>query len=158
MDPMEKKPDIFDKIMGLPLLRLLKPFYLAHKEKLLYLFFGGLTTLVSLVSFALANGPLGLNEHIANVLSWVLAVLFAFVTNRIWVFGAAGAGLRELSVQMCAFFGGRLATLGFEELILLAFVTWLRVPALPVKVAALVAVVILNYVISKRFVFRQRMR
>ena len=150
------KPDIFDRMMALPVLRIFEPFYRKHKEVLLYLFFGGLTTVISIASFALFYQLLGLNELIANILSWILAVLFAFFTNRTWVFAAPTSGAGEFLRQMAAFFGGRLATLAAEELILLVFVTWLALPAVPVKIVAQVVVIVLNYVISKVFVFRSK--
>ena len=65
--PEEKRPDIFDRIMRLPLLRMLEPFYQKHKESLLYLFFGGVTTLVSFLVFWLFEGPLGLDALLANL-------------------------------------------------------------------------------------------
>ena len=82
---MEKK-DIFDKIMSLPGLRIFEPFYKKNKEVLMYLFFGGLTFLVSVVTYAYFNVVLGMNELIANIFSWIIAVAFAFITNKIWVF------------------------------------------------------------------------
>ena len=151
-----RRPDIFDRIMRLPLLRLLEPFYKKHKEGLLYLFFGGVTTLVSWVIFWLFEGPLGLNEHIANLVSWVVAVAVAYLTNRIWVFTAHATGLRAVLIEILAFYLSRVASFGIEEGILLILVTWLALPALPVKIAASVIVVILNYVFSKLFVFRKR--
>lgn len=63
-----------------------KPVLHKYKEVLMYLLFGGLTTLVSVGVFALFESHFGLNEHISNIISWLTAVLFAFVTNRIWVF------------------------------------------------------------------------
>lgn len=149
------KPDVFDRLMALPVLRMFQPFYRKHKEVLLYLFFGGLTTLISIASFALFYHLLGLNEHAANVISWILAVLFAFLTNRAWVFSAGTGGGTTFLRQMASFFGGRLATLGVEEALLLVFLTWLRLPALPVKIAAQVVIIVLNYCISKFFVFRK---
>ncbi len=150
------KPDLFDRLMALPGLRVFGPFYRKHKEVLLYLFFGGLTTLVSILVFALFYNALGINELVSNVISWVLAVLFAFFTNRVWVFAAPTEGRADFLRQMASFFGGRLATLGVEELILLVFVTWLKLPALPVKIAGQVVVIVLNYIISKCFVFRKK--
>lgn len=149
------KPDLFDRLLALPLLRRFAPFCRKHREVLLYLFFGGLTTLVSILSFALCYSALGINELVSNVISWVLAVLFAFFTNRAWVFSARTEGTADFLRQMVSFFGGRLATLGVEELILLVFVTWMELPALPVKIVAQVVVIVLNYIISKCFVFRK---
>ena len=149
---MDEKQDIFDRIMKLPLLRLLYPFYKKHREVLLYLFFGALTTVVSWGSFYLLHYPIGWNEHIANLLSWVAAVLFAFLTNRTWVFSAKGSFLRE----MLLFFAARLTTLGVEEVFLLVFTTLLEKEAMPVKIVGNLLVLVLNYVFSKLIVFRKK--
>lgn len=123
------------------------------QEVLLYLFFGGLTFIVSIASYAFFDVALAMNELVANVLSWILAVSFAYITNKIWVFDAPTHTMKELVKQMLSFFGGRVATLVIEELILLMFVTLLEFPSVPVKVVAQVIVIVLNYVISKFFVF-----
>ncbi len=150
------KEDLFDRLMHLPVLRLFEPFYKKHKEVLLYLFFGGLTTLVSVGSFALFAEGLHVHVLIANVFSWILAVLFAYVTNRTWVFSEKADTRAGILRETAAFFAGRLATLGVEELILLVFITWLGLPSVPVKLAAQVSVIVLNYVVSKFFVFRKK--
>ena len=155
MPQNSERPDIFDRLMRLPLLRLFEPFYKRHKEGLLYLFFGGVTTLVSFLSFWLLEGPLGVNELLANLISWVLAVAVAYVTNRIWVFTTHAAGARGILFELLSFYLSRVATFLMEEGIILVFVTWLALPALPVKIAASVLVVILNYVLSKLLVFRK---
>ena len=148
---MHEKRDIFEELMGLPVLRLFLPFYRRHREALLYLFFGVLTTAVSWGSFYLLCYPLAMNELIANALSWVVAVLFAFFTNRTWVFTARGNPLRE----MVLFFGARLTTLGIEEALLFLLVTRLGLEAMIVKIAGNLLVLVLNYVFSKRIVFRK---
>ncbi len=76
----------FDRMMALPILNIFEPFYKKNKEVLLFVF-GGLTLLSALLLMAF-NVSMGINELIANVMSWVLAVLFAFATNRVWVFQA----------------------------------------------------------------------
>ncbi len=123
------------------------------KEILLYLFFGGLTFIISIASYAFFDITLAMNELVANVLSWILAVLFAYVTNKIWVFDAPTHTIQEFVKQLVSFFGGRVATLVIEELILLVFVTLLEFPSVPVKVVAQIIVIVLNYMISKFFVF-----
>lgn len=149
---MEKQEDIFDRIMALPLLSKFAPFYKRHKSVLLYLLFGGLTTVVSIGTYALflpVVSPL-----IANIFSWVAAVTFAYVTNRTWVFASKE---KELAIiqEAFAFYGGRVFTLGLEEVVLYVFITLLFFPPLTVKVFAQVIVLILNYVISKLFVFNK---
>ncbi len=126
-----------------------------QKEKILYLLFGGLTTAVSLGTFWLFYRVLAQNEHIANTASWVLAVLFAFITNRIWVFETKTEGRGAFVRQLLSFYGGRLLTFGLEEVLLFVCITLLSLDAMWVKVAAQVVVLILNYVISKLFVFRK---
>lgn len=153
---MNEKKDIFDKIMSLPGLRILEPFYKKNKEILLYLFFGGLSFLVSISSYAYFNLVLSMNELIANIFSWILAVIFAFVTNKIWVFCSKNDSFLDFMKEMLSFFAGRLATLGVEEAILLIFITWLSFNSMAVKVVAQVVVILLNYVISKLFVFKEK--
>ena len=155
MEPTEH-PDIFDRLMTLPGLRLLEPFYKKHKAVLLYLFFGGLTTVISIAVFWLFRYPLGLNELVANGISWVIAVLFAFFTNRIWVFRAPTKTAGEFLRQMASFYGGRVVTLLIEEAMLAVFITWLGFSDMPVKITAQIVVIVLNYFISKLFIFKKK--
>ena len=150
------KEDIFDKIMDLPGLRVLNPLYKKHKEILLYLFFGGCAFLISIGSYSIADVIFGINELIANIISWILAVLFAFFTNRIWVFQSATDTVNAFFSQMIHFFGGRVATLLVEEAIIFVFITILDFRSVPVKAAAQVVVIVLNYIISKLWVFKKK--
>ena len=134
----------------------IKALCLKYREILLYLIFGGLTTVVSMLSFWLAYNVLGIHELIANVISWICAVTFAYLTNAKWVFESKPANRQERLREVVSFFAGRLATLGVEELLMLIFVTWLGFNGLLVKLVAQVVVVILNYVISKLFVFKKK--
>lgn len=126
------------------------------KELILYTIFGNLTFVISIGSYALFNIAFGINELIANALAWVFAVLFSYVTNKKWVFKAPTPTKTAFFVQMFAFFSGRFMTLIIEEAIIFVFITLLAYPSMWVKLAAQVVVVILNYVISKLFVFRDR--
>ena len=142
--------------MELPILRIFNPFYKKYKEMLLYLFFGGLSFIVSIATYACFNVGMGINELIANILSWIITVMFAFLTNRVWVFQAPTHTITEFLRQMLSFFGGRVVTLVIEEIILLVFITWLGFNSMVVKVIAQVIVIVLNYVISKFFVFSEK--
>lgn len=75
-----------------------------------------------------------------------------FFTNRIWVFDGKTNGAKEFFVQMINFFGGRVATLVVEEVILFVFITKLGFGSMVVKIAAQIIVIVLNYVISKLWV------
>ena len=98
----QKKEDIFDRMMHLHLFRIFEPFYQKNKEMLLYLLFGGLTTIVSIGSYAWVNVGLGINELIANIISWIFAVTFAYVTNKIWVFQSKITGFFDVSFYYLA--------------------------------------------------------
>ena len=152
----QKKEDIFDRLMHLPGLRIFEKFYKKNKEVLLYLLFGGLTTIVSIGTFAWFNVGMHMNELIANVISWIFAVTFAYVTNKIWVFQSQTTCFRDLCMELGKFFGGRLATLGVEELILFVFISLMHWNSILVKLIAQVVIVILNYIISKIFVFKEK--
>lgn len=150
---MKKEKDIFDKIMNTRLMNFFQPFYIKNKEILLYLFFGGLTFIVSICSYACFEYGVGLNPLIANLFSWVLAVLFAYITNRIWVFETVASKLKEIFREILSFFGGRIATLVLEELILYVGIELLDINSILVKVIGQIVVIILNYFISKFYVF-----
>ena len=152
---MSEKQDIFDRIMMLPGLRNFFNLYKKHKSVLLYIFFGGLTTVVSIGSFVLCDSVLRIHPLLANLISWVCAVSFAYVTNRVWVFDSQAKGAAIVK-EILAFFGGRLLTLGLEEALLLVFVTWLQFNSTVIKLIAQIVVLVLNYVISKLLVFRKK--
>ncbi len=114
-----------------------------------------MTTVISIGSFWLCHSVCRLNEHIANTVSWLLAVLFAFVTNRLWVFQAPARGVAFWQ-QLFRFYGGRVVTFLVEELLIFVFITRLGFQSLVVKIAAQIVVFVLNYIVSKLFVFQKK--
>ena len=146
------KKDIFDRIMSLPGLCRFYDLYAKYKSILLYIFFGGLTTVISIASFILFS--LIVDELISNIISWILAVAFAFVTNRVWVFNSQAKG-KDIFKEMLSFYSGRLITLGLEEAILLIFVTWLQFNGTIIKIIAQFIVLVGNYLISKCITFKK---
>jgi putative flippase GtrA len=134
-----------------------------YKSIILYIIFGGLTTVVDWsVSFTLyylwgdAIEATPWLIHGANVIAWVAAVAFAYVTNRIWVFESKRRGFAPIVGEIAAFAGGRVFTLLLQEVLMAIFFTWLGFNEYVVKIVAAVLVVILNYFISKIFVFRKK--
>ena len=132
----------------------LRRMYGRHKRVWNYLFFGACTTVVSIGSFFLFTKGLGFPPLIANVLSWFLAVGFAYVTNRRWVFDAVTRGT-EILTEIASFYGARLLTLGLEELLLWVLMGWLEIPSGMGKLLAQSAVLASNYLLSKRIVFHR---
>lgn len=137
----------------------IKKIFYKNKEILSYLFFGGLAFLVSIGTFALFNRLMMMNELIANIISWIITVFFAFVTNRKWVFTSAAEDIEKgFLVQMFRFYGGRIATLVIEEAILFVFITKIHFNSMAVKIIAQIVVIVLNYIISKVWVFKSKKR
>lgn len=156
MKDLESGNDIFDRIMSWRVFRPLLPFYRKYKEPLLYLFFGGVTTVLSIFLYWLFAHPLGLDPLVANVVSWILCVAFAYVTNRTWVFRDKAHDPKGILREAASFVLGRLATLGMEELILYLGISVLGINDVLVKVIAQILVIVGNYVISKLIVFKKR--
>ena len=113
----KKDKDIFDKIMDWKIFGWFRPFYVKNKEMLLYLFFGVLTTAVSFVTAGISKvlleqagiGKGGVSTT-STVISWICAVTFAYVTNRIWVFESEAEGKKAIISEAASFYGGRIFT------------------------------------------------
>lgn len=140
----------------------IKELYLKYKEIINYLIFGVLTTVVSLATkylllFTILDASNAIQLQIAVVTSWVTACLFAYITNRKWVFESKS---KEILKEMAKFFASRLATLGMEMLIMFVFVTALGLNSdMWVVVWTLVSQVVIiigNYILSKLVVFKDK--
>ncbi|WP_248405226.1 GtrA family protein [Butyrivibrio fibrisolvens] len=156
MVALEEKKDIFDRIMSLPVLNIFEPFYKKHKEGLLYLFFGGLAFFLSIFLYWFMYSVMHLNELVNNTIDWIICVAFQFFTNRTWVFDGKVDNTRDFVKQAASFTLGRLFTLVVEDVLLFIFITLLGFAQMPVKLAATFVVIVLNYVISKLFVFKEK--
>ncbi len=148
-----KEKDIFDKIMEWPFLAVFNPIYKKYKQALLYLFFGGVSVLINMSLFIGINTLTPISELINNIICWFVCVLFQFFTNRTWVFETEQSS-KSFVRQMLDFFAGRLFTLLVEELIILIFITVLGFDALLIKIIAQVIIIVLNYLLSKLWVFK----
>lgn len=149
------KADIFDRIMSTRLLKPLNPFYTRFKEQLLYLFFGMLTVLVNMLAFWFLISFVNVSPLAANIIAWIVGVVFAYLTNRTWVFSDKAHNAKGVIREAVTFTVGRLGTLGLEELLLWLGIDKLGLNSMVVKVVAQVLVIIGNYVVSKYFVFRK---
>ena len=127
-----------------------------YREPILYLFFGGLTTLVNIVVYWICTRLFSLGYEAANVAAWIVAVSFAFVTNKLFVFESKSSKTGTLLWELFTFFGGRLLTLGAEMLLLYVGIDLLGWHDLIVKVISNIVVILLNFVISKLLVFRRK--
>lgn len=136
--------------------------YKKYKEVINYLIFGVLTTIVSLATkylllFTILDASNALQLQIAVVTSWVVACMFAYITNRIWVFESK---TKQIFKEMIKFFAARLTTLGLEMLIMFVFVTALKLNSdmwvIVWTLVSQVAIIIGNYILSKLIVFKNK--
>ena len=124
-----------------------------YKAIILYILFGVLTTMINLVSY---TGMIYLhwNVQLSVILSWLITVLSADLTNRKWVFNSKATTTAEMLHELFAFLSSRLLTLILEMAIIWFGVQLLKQNPLVWKLIDNVVVVIFNYIISKLFVFK----
>lgn len=130
--------------------------YRKHAEGIKYLFFGGLTFIVGMVTYWIPIQVFDMSVLVANVISWICAVSFAYVTNMLWVFEEKPRTFVAFLRQIFMFAAARLATLGVEELILYVFVERMGMGKFVIKLIAQVIVILLNYVLSKWIIFKKQ--
>ncbi len=135
-------------------MKLLKSLFLKYRELILYVFFGGLTTLVNWAGYWLLADVFHVPYLWATAIAQVLSILFAYVTNRIWVFESKAKGFSAVFWEMVRFFGCRAASFVLDLLCMRIGVGGLHVNDMVMKLLSNVIVVIVNYVFSKLIVFR----
>ena len=140
----------------------MKKLFEKYREVIVYLIVGGLTTGVSWAVYALCVRVFGWSVGVSNAVSWIAAVTFAFVTNKTWVFQSRSWEPRLVKEEAVKFLGARALTgvlelVGVPGLVKLGLdQTILGVDGALSKVIVTVAVIILNYVFSKLFIFNKK--
>lgn len=136
------------------MIKTMKDLLIKNKEVISYLFFGVLTTAVDFVSYFALTRFLHLNEEFSNVLAQFIAILFAYVTNKLFVFKDKTNNFKSLIVQFGKFFSLRLVTLVLNSVMFIIMIDKLGINDIITKVIVSVIVIILNYVFSKLIVFK----
>ena len=124
---------------------------MAH-EIVVYVIFGICTTAVGFGTYVLFL-HMNFSLALSNTLSHAFAILFAYVTNKIWVFKALNFSAKVVIKEFLKFVSGRVMTYVIETLLLIALVDWLLYDPILSKACTSVLVVILNYVASKKVAF-----
>lgn len=127
-----------------------------YRELLLYGIFGVLTTLINIVVYSLCYERLGISNVASNVAAWILSVLFAFVTNKIWVFDSKSTELSVLLREAASFFGCRLATGLLDLAIMYVTVDVMAWNSMLMKCISNVIVIVVNYIASKLVIFAHK--
>lgn len=129
---------------------------LCHSEAIRYIIIGGCTTLVNLVVYTFLCKWVHLDVNISNIISVIVAILFAYVTNKIFVFQSHCHSYRELYFEFCKFVGARLITMVIEVGGVFLLYELIGQDELWAKLETQVIVLIGNYVISKFLVFKKK--
>lgn len=135
--------------------KLIISFYKKYKKIILYLLFGGITVIISITTYELFTFFLNIDAMISNILSWITAVTFAYITNRKWVFQSSISTPFEIIREMFFFFSSRVITLIIEEIIIFIFIKQLHFNNILIKTIAQIIVVLLNYLFSKLWIFKK---
>ena len=134
-------------------------YYKKYDEIINYLIFGVLTTVVTIITYAIFTNTFlssksALDIQIANVLSWIIAVTFAYLTNRKYVFKSKAQGSKRIK-EIINFFLARISSLIVEMLFMYVTVTVLSYNDFICKIIAQAIVIIFNYVCSKLIIFKR---
>lgn len=123
------------------------------KEVSAYLIFGVLTTLVNIISFYIFNNLFNIDYLIANIISWFLSIIFAYITNKNYVF----KNHKEDNFKtFILFISSRLTTLLLDMLFMILLIEKIQISEINSKIIVQILVVVINYLLSKLIVFKDR--
>ena len=128
--------------------------YKKYKEIINYLIAGFLTVIVSVLTYALFTKVLDIHYIVSNVLSWIIAVLFAYYVNSKFVF-TSGARKKEKISEFINFIKYRILSLLIETILMYLLVDLITLDDLISKLIVQVIVIILNYIFSKFLIFKK---
>ena len=126
-----------------------------YQDILSYLFFGVLTTVVNFLVYYPLTNLLGMNATVVNVIAWAVSVVFAFLTNKPFVFKSHDWSAKVVFPELSKFIGTRLGSGALETLMIFLLVDCMAMDSNIVKIAVSVLVIVINYVGSKLLVFRK---
>ena len=129
--------------------------YQKNEELVNYLFFGGLGFFVSIIAFEIPR-LLGVNIIASNVISWIVAVIFIYFTNRKFVFNSDKKDKKSVTIEVISFFAARLFTLLLETLCILLIADVLHWGDLFAKCVGQFVVIVTNYILSKFLIFKKK--
>ncbi len=127
-----------------------------YKFIILYGIFGVLTTVINIAVYGMFYSVFDVSNVISNIIAWVISVLFAFITNKLWVFESKSFDIKLFMKELGSFTLCRVTTGVLDLGIMFVGVDLLKGPAMILKVVSNVIVIILNYIMSKLFVFKKK--
>lgn len=126
-----------------------------HEELIKYLIIGVLTTVINYIIFAILVKLANIDMHVSNIIAWIVSVIFAYFTNKLFVFESKSFEFKVIGKEVLSFGAARVFSLLLEEVILYIFVNLLNMNELVIKLIANVIVIIVNYILSKFIIFKK---
>ena len=130
--------------------------YLTSREMILYIVFGVLTTVLNLVIYFVMTEGMAQNESFSYFIAWVVAVAFAFVTNKKFVFSSKTKRAKAVLYELATFVGGRLLTFAIGEILITVFVSMLAQSNVLWKIFTNIIEIVVNWLVSKMITFRKK--
>ena len=134
----------------------IKELYKKYKEIVNYLIFGVLTTLVNIITYAIFAKLFHVDEVVSNIVAQIISILFAYVTNKIYVFESKSTKLEDILRELVSFFGCRIFTAVLDTVLFSFMIKILGINDLIAKCITQVIVIVLNYIFSKVLIFRKK--
>ena len=134
----------------------IKALCIKYKGLILYGVFGVLSTIINIGAYAICYKYCSIPNVPSNIIAWILAVLFAFITNKLYVFGSKSMEKHTFLSELIKFTSARIATGIIDLVIMFVGVDVMHGPAIIFKVIANIIVIILNYFFSKFLVFKKK--
>ncbi|MDE5758729.1 MAG: GtrA family protein [Allobaculum sp.] len=133
----------------------LKQLFYQYKEPITYLFWGVMSTIANVVTYWICYDMCHLSNMTSTLVAWIVAVVMAFVTNKLWVFESRNTSWKEDLKEFFSFIGFRIVSEIFDLGIMYWAVDLMGMNGLFWKIVANVIVVILNYIFSKFIIFKK---
>lgn len=130
--------------------------YRKNKEAIDYLFWGGMAFFLSMILFYLFANVMNLYEQIANIITWIICVIFTYFTNRTFVFASKVKGLKNIFNEFKNFVTARLLTLVMENAILFVMIDLMTINNMISKLVGQFVVIVSNYFLSKLWIFKNK--
>lgn len=134
----------------------MKQIYHKYKEIIKYIIFGGFTTIINIITYLILTKIIKLDLLISNVLAWFISVLFAYITNRIFVFNSQNKKVKSILIEISTFYVARIASLVCCDILLFnIMIKVLHINDITTKLILQIIVILMNYILSKFIIFKK---
>lgn len=143
-------------------LKALVSWYRKHKEGMRYLVFGALSTIVNIVSYTIFATLIlkgveseSVRVNISEIIAFIISVIFAYITNKLYVFNSKTNGFKDLVREITSFFSCRIFT-EIVSILMMNAAVWLSINDILMKIISNIVVIILNFIFSKILIFKNK--